>query len=197
MSRVPSIPRVHRLKITLRGSRPPIWRRLEVPSTIRLDWLHEVLQTAFGWENYHMWVFRTDRGEYGEPDPGLGFRAAAGVSLAGVAPAAGARLNYTYDFGDDWEHDILVEAVERAAAVVGYPRCTGGRRAGPSEDSGGIWGYSDLLEVLADTDHPEHAERLDWLGLSSAAEFDPAAFDRAEIDRLLADHAEVLVPAGG
>jgi hypothetical protein len=195
MARVPSIPRVHRLKITLRGSQPPIWRRMEVPSTIRLDWLHEVLQSAFDWENYHMWVFSTDRGEYGEPDPGLGFRAASGVSLAGVAPTAGARLRYTYDFGDDWYHDILVEAVDRAAEGVAYPRCTGGRRAGPPEDSGGIGGYGYLLQILADTDHPEHAERLEWLGLTSAAEFDPAAFDRAELDKLLAGTAEVLVPA--
>ena len=104
------------------------------------------------------------------------------MTLKAVAPRAGARLRYLYDFGDDWEHDLVVDAVGRADPDVSYPRCTGGRRAGPPEDCGGIWGYADLLEILADPQHEEHEERLEWLGLESAEEFDPAAFDLAEIN---------------
>jgi Plasmid pRiA4b ORF-3-like protein len=173
---------VYTIKVTLRGLRPPIWRRLEVPSDIRLDALSTLVQAAFGWAGYHLWVFETERGEYGRPDPELGHRNAATVTLKAVAPRAGARLRYLYDFGDDWEHDLVVEAVGRADPDASYPRCTGGRRAGPPEDCGGIWGYADLLEILADPQHEEHEERLEWLGLESAEEFDPAAFDLAEIN---------------
>lgn len=177
---------VHTIKVGLRGTRPPIWRRLEVPSTVRLDALSTVVQAAFGWHGYHLWVFETSRGEFGLPDAELGHRDAATVTLEAVAPRTGTRLRYLYDFGDDWEHDIVVEAVGRADPDASYPRCTAGRRTGPPEDCGGIWGYADLLEVLADPQHDEHKERLEWLGMDSVEDFDPAAFDLAEINRALA-----------
>jgi hypothetical protein len=174
---------VHTIKIGLRGMRPPVWRRLEVPSGTRLDALSTVIQVAFGWVGYHLWVFETARGEFGVSDPELGHRDAATVTLKAVAPRAGARLRYIYDFGDDWQHDIMVEAVGPADSDACYPRCTAGRRAGPPEDCGGVWGFAELLEILADPQHEEHAERLEWLGVDSAEEFDPAAFDLAEINR--------------
>lgn len=173
---------VHRLKITLRGSKPPIWRRLEVPSGITLAELHEVIQRAFGWESAHLWTFETGAGDYGLPDPELGHRDAAARTLA----EAGDRIRYTYDFGDNWEHDIRVERVEPAEPDVGYPRCLTGRRAGPPEDCGGIWGYDALREILADPAHPEHDDRVEWLGLGSPHDFDPAAFDLDEVNRALA-----------
>ena len=74
-----------------------------------------------------------------------------------------------------------------------YPRCTAGRRAGPPEDSGGIWGYEYLLEVLADPGHAEHQDRLEWLGLDSADGFDPAAFDLAEVNEAVSGLGRVLV----
>jgi Plasmid pRiA4b ORF-3-like protein len=113
--------------------------------------------------------------------------------LRQTAPRAGDRLRYTYDFGDDWEHDILVEAVTAAEPGAAYPRCITGRRACPPEDCGGIWGYEELLEILGDPGHDEHDERLEWLGLDSADEFDPAAFDLAEVNNDLAGLATVLV----
>jgi Plasmid pRiA4b ORF-3-like protein len=159
---------------------------LELASSIRLDALSTAVQTAFGWAGYHLWVFETARGEFGIPDPDLGHRDAATVTLRAVAPRPGARMRYLYDFGDDWQHDITVETVSRVDSDVHYPCCTAGRRAGPPEDCGGVWGYTELLEILADTRHEEHEERLEWLGIDSAAEFDPAAFDLAEINRQLA-----------
>lgn len=186
-------PTVHRLKVSLRGSKPPIWRRLEVPSQITLALLHDVIQDAFGWENYHLWVFTTPAGEFGRPDPELGHRSAAGKKLNGVVRRAGDRVGYTYDFGDDWEHDILVEDVRSAEPGVAYPRCVAGRRACPPEDCGGIWGYEELLAVLADPRHEDHEERLEWLGLSSARDFDPAAFDLDAVNDALSAIAKVLV----
>jgi hypothetical protein len=164
-----------------------------VPSGITLQRLHDVIQAAFDWQDYHLWVFDTALGRYGVADRDLGHRSAGAKKLADVAPVAGSRLGYTYDFGDDWEHDIVVEAVTDAESGVSYPRCLAGRRAGPPEDCGGIWGYQDLLEVLADPAHEEHAERLEWLGLDSADAFDPEAFDLAEINGALSGYARAVV----
>lgn len=183
---------VHRVKVGLRGAKPPIWRRLEVPSEISLDRLHQAVQLAFGWEGYHMWVFETPAGDYGIPDRELGHRGASGVTVDEVAPRAGDRIRYLYDFGDGWEHDLVVEDVLTAEPGVAYPRCLAGRRACPPEDCGGMWGYADLLKILADPDHEEHDERVEWLGLTSASEFDAAAFDRNEVDRALGDMAKIL-----
>ncbi|RMI47506.1 plasmid pRiA4b ORF-3 family protein [Actinomadura harenae] len=183
---VPS-PTVHRIKVSLAGARPPIWRRLEVPSAIRLRDLHLVFQTAFAWENYHMWLFETPAGDFGVPDRELGHRNAAAVRLDKIAPHPRDEFAYVYDFGDDWGHKVLVEAVSPAEPGVAYPRCLTGRRAAPPEDCGGIWGYADLLDVLADPEHENHQDMLEWLNLDSPDDFDPAAFDAAEINRELSE----------
>lgn len=184
---------VHKIKVTLSGSRPPIWRRLEVPSGTTLQRLHQVIQAAFGWEDYHMWVFETSLGRFGVADQELGHRSATTKKLAEVAPLVGSKLGYTYDFGDDWEHDILVEGVADAELGIAYPRCLAGRRAGPPEDCGGIWGYEDLVQILADPTHEDHVERLEWLGLDSAGQFDPDAFDLAGVNTALSGFATVPV----
>jgi hypothetical protein len=150
-------PTVHKVKITLRGSTPPIWRRLEVPSSTTLQHLHRTIQEAFGWESYHLWVFQTPTDEYGVADRELGHRSAASTKLHDIAPRAGDRIRYTYDFGDDWEHDLLVEDVFPAEPGVTYPQCLTGRRACPPEDCGGIWGYQELLEILTDPATPSTA----------------------------------------
>jgi hypothetical protein len=166
---------------------------LEVPSRTTLLRLHDIIQAAFGWEDYHMWVFETPQRRYGVADQELGHRSAATKKLAEVAPLAGTKLGYTYDFGDDWEHDVVVEAVTDAEPGVAYPRCLTGRRAGPPEDCGGIWGYQSLVEILADPRHEGHEERLEWLGLDSAGQFDPDAFEVAGVDTALSGFAAVLV----
>lgn len=184
---------VHTIKVTLHGSRPPIWRRLQVPSTVTLQQLHQVIQAAFGWEDYHMWTFEAGRERYGVADRDLGIRSAAAKRLGEVAPIVSSRLGYTYDFGDNWEHDILVEAIDTAEPGIAYPRCLTGRRACPPEDCGGVWGYDYLIEILADPNHEEHEDRLEWLGLDTADEFDPTAFDLAEVNQALADAQSVLI----
>ena len=178
---------VHTIKVTLAGSQPPIWRRLDVPSAITLDALHRVIQAAFGWEGYHMWVFETSSGRYGVADRELRIGNAWASRLDEVAPRPQVRFGYTYDFGDEWEHDILVEAVSDSEPGITYPRCLTGRRACPPEDCGGVWGYEDLLEILGDPAHEEHQDRLEWLGLDSADRFDPAAFDLAQANAALSD----------
>jgi hypothetical protein len=87
-------------------------------------------------------------------------------------------LIYEYDFGDGWEHEILLEKVLRPDPAVQYPRCLGGARACPPEDCGGAGGYADFLQAISDPDHEEHDEYLDWIG----GEFDPEEFELDEVD---------------
>lgn len=176
---------IYQIKVSLRGARPPIWRRLEVPADVNLARLHELIQVAFDWHDSHLHVFETAYGSFGRPDAELGHRAASRVTLEQVAPAVGDKLRYTYDFGDNWEHDIVVEKVLDRDASVAYPRCVGGRRAAPPEDCGGVWGYAELMEILGDPTHPEHRDRLDWLDLDDPTDFDPARFDAKAVTAAL------------
>jgi hypothetical protein len=173
--------------VGLRGATPPIWRRLEVPADVSLARLHRIIQVAFAWDGSHLHVFQTPYGEFGIADAELGHRAEAPVTLEQVAPTACSAIRYTYDFGDDWEHDVVVEKVLDRDSTVSYPRCTGGRRAAPPEDCGGIWGYADLAQAITDPVHPGHDDMLEWLGLSDAADFDPAEFDAQTVTQALSE----------
>ncbi|NGO73788.1 plasmid pRiA4b ORF-3 family protein [Streptomyces boncukensis] len=171
------------IKVTLADIRPPIWRRLQVPAGLTLARLHLVIQTAMGWEDYHMHLFATPAGDYGRPDSELGHRNEAKVPLHAVAPAAGDKICYTYDFGDGWEHVIEVEKVLPRESDATYPHCLTGRRACPPEDCGGPWGYGELLAALADPKHEQHDELTEWIGGS----FDPDHLDIDDINKQLAD----------
>ena len=175
----------YQLKVSLRGAKPPIWRRLLVPADTTLARLHTMLLAAFDWHGGHLHVFESPYGEFGHADRELGHRADTSVTLEQVAPGAKAKFRYTYDLGDDWVHDILVEKVLDPDPSTSGPRCTGGRRAAPPDDCGGIWGYQELIEILTDPTHPEHDERLDWLGLDDASQFTPDTFDPDEINHRL------------
>ncbi len=146
---------VHRLKVTLRHVKPPVWRRIEVGSAVTLGDLVRVLEAAMGWWGYHLHSFTVAGREYGVPDPDWqpDFIDEADHRLGQVLPVAGSKMRWDYDFGDGWEHDVLVEAIRPAEPGVDYPVCIKGRRACPPEDCGGPWGYSDLLEALADPYH--------------------------------------------
>ncbi len=171
---------VHRLKVTLRGVRPPVWRRVEVVSTTTLHQLSAELEAAMGWFGGHLHAFEVGGTTYQLPDDDeLGWRPTKDerrAVLNKVVPAVKMKMLWEYYFGDGWAHDVLVEAIEPAVAGVEYPRCIAGGRASPPEDCGGPWGYADLLEALADPSHPEHAAMLEW----APPDFDPARFDPDE-----------------
>ena len=174
------------LKLSLRGvSKPPVWRRLLVPADIRLDRLHEAIQTAIGWTDTHLHVFSTRSGDYGIPDPELGYRNERNARLAQFLQQPGDRIHYSYDFGDGWEHDIVLEKRLNSEPGVQMPACLARKGACPPEDCGGPWSYADLKEALADPRHEDHESILDWLGLDTAEGFDPAACDLAEINEAL------------
>jgi Plasmid pRiA4b ORF-3-like protein len=144
---------VHRVKVSLWGAKPPVWRRLEVPSAMPLNLVHAVLQIAFDWHGYHLHVFETVCGEFGSP--GEDYDSAerqdeTTATLAQVAGAERAKAVYSYDFGDDWRHDILVEKIIPAEPGVAYPRCTAGRRDAPPEDIGGIEVFNEQFAEVGD-----------------------------------------------
>jgi hypothetical protein len=174
---------IYQIKVTLRYSKPPIWRRIQVPADVSLARLHRILQVIMGWEDYHLHQFIIDDEYYGEPHPdyevwGPEMRDEQRAELGRLVPEEGLKFLYEYDFGDGWEHKLLVEKILPPEPGVGYPRCLKGKRACPPEDVGGVWGYDGFLEVIRDPDHPEHEEWLEWVG----GEFDPEAFDLEEVN---------------
>ena len=176
--------RVFQLKVTLQNIKPPVWRRVLVDAGSTLDQVHEVIQAAFGWWNYHLHEFEIDGTRYGDPDPdddwGPPTVHERRVRLDTVV-TVGSTFGYLYDFGDGWSHRVTVEKVLPAETGTTVPACIGGRRACPPEDCGGPWGYEHLLEALADPTHPDHRHLTDWLG----APFDPEAFDPADFSQNL------------
>ena len=173
---------IYQLKITLTDVTPPVWRRVLVPAGYTLDRLHRVIQYAMGWQQCHLHCFDIDGVQYGEPDPEgePAVRDELDHRLDKVA-AKGSRFRYTYDFGDWWDHDVLVEDVLAAELDERYPRCVDGARACPPEDVGGVFGYAELLTALADPGHPRHAAMREWLG----RDFDPERFDARSVSTLL------------
>lgn len=167
---------IMQIKINLLGvSKPPVWRRLQLGADTRLDHLHETIIAAFGWQDYHMHVFASGPDEFGMPDPELGFIDERHVSIGELIGDVGGRLRYTYDFGDDWEHEITLEELLDADPEIHYPILLAAKGACPPEDCGGRWGYAELKEILADPGHEQHQEMLDWLGLDDSSAFDPNA----------------------
>jgi hypothetical protein len=170
------------LKVTLRGIRPPIWRRLVVPGAMTLGDLHQAIQAAMGWDGDHLHVFNIAGRAYGDPHTVDDVLSEERLTLASLRKSGVARFTYTYDFGDDWEHIIAIESKTPPVADARYPACVAGKRNCPPEDCGGPWGYQHLLAVIADPAHPEHKDQLEWLG----EDFDPEDFAVAVADATLA-----------
>jgi hypothetical protein len=173
---------IYQLKISLADVSPPVWRRVLVPGGYTLDRLHRVIQYAMGWQNCHLHCFDVEGVQYGEPDPDgeLAVRDELEHRIDSVA-VKGTRFVYTYDFGDWWEHDVLVEDVVAAEPDERYPWCVDGARACPPEDVGGGFGYGELLTALANPVHARHAAMREWLG----RDFDPEDFDPGRASTLL------------
>lgn len=178
---------IYQLKILLKGSKPPIWRRVLVPNDIRLDKLHEVIQESMGWFNYHLHhfydggkyyqiPFDEDDGFWGEPP--LDERE---YKLYQLLKEEKQKLSYEYDFGDGWEHTITLEKVLPFDSDKKLPLCVKGKRACPPEDCGGIWGYEHLQEVISDPNNEEYEDMIEWLGEG----FDSEYLDIEEVNELL------------
>jgi len=167
---------VSQLKVTLVSSQPAIWRRVQVESTVTLQRLHRILQVVMGWTDSHMHGFRL-------PEPGqrgARWRLRPIESADEKTTRVGDLLRqpkdwliYEYDFGDGWEHAIVLEEIVPRASPARYPMVLAGRGACPPEDVGGLPGYQHFLEAIKDPKHPDHEDMVEWGG----EDFDPAAFD--------------------
>lgn len=203
---------VHTLKIALKGSAPPIWRKVAVPSNYTLGDLHIVIQIVMGWSGGHLHQFiwrapKTKPTPKGLPrdvqrimsglaqlgqdpdryisDPAFELEETENenkITLSQLAPEVKNKFIYEYDFGDSWEHEITVLEIGSPQEGVRYPTCLDGKLACPPDDCGGLWGYYELQEILKDKNHPEHEERLEWLG----DDFDPEKFDIQAVNKDLA-----------
>ncbi len=177
---------LYQLKITLKWSKPPIWRRVVVRADMPLDRLHGLIQITMGWTNSHLHQFIVGRTFYGKPDPECADMGSETLNekrytVADLAPAAKKKFIYEYDFGDGWQHEVVVEKVLPPDPAFKHPVCLAGANARPPEDCGGIGGYYNLLEIMADPKHPEHADMKDWVG----GELNAARFDLNAVNAVL------------
>jgi len=172
---------VYQIKVTLMGSEPPIWRRVQVTSDTSLQKLHRILQAVMGWSNSHLHQFIIGGKYFAEPDPEYDPEVENEklMRLSQVFSGVNDKSIYEYDFGDNWEHEILIEKVLPVDEEIHYPVCLAGQRACPPEDCGGIQGYIRFLEAIQKNSHPEHDEMLEWVGGS----FDPEDFNLNEINQ--------------
>lgn len=177
---------VYQLKITLLDTKPLIWRRIQVKDCT-LDKLHEHIQTAMGWTNSHLHHFRVEEQLYGDPElmqenfEDMDYKDSTATKLSEIVPRTAKRFRflYEYDFGDSWQHEVLLEGVLGAEPKAKYPLCLDGTRACPPEDCGGVWGYTDFVAAIQNPEDERHEELLEWVGGS----FDPEKFDPAKATR--------------
>lgn len=171
---------IARIRISLLDTEPEIWRRVDVPLEASLKMLHDIIQGAMGWRDYHLWEFEAGDRRYGLPDPEWpedGLAAAKGTKLETLIDRGVDRFLYTYDMGDNWEHLLTVEAVGDGQPNVKYPRHVDGERRAPPKDVGGTPGFETFLEAIAHPGHPEHKEATDWHFGCYGAAFEPASFE--------------------
>jgi hypothetical protein len=140
-----------------------------------------------GWEGGHLFQYRVGKTFYGEPvgDDFVDMRDESKYRLADILPKEKSKAIFEYDFGDSWEHELVVEKILEPEAGVKYPRCTAGKMACPPEDSGGVWGYAELVKALKDPEHPEHETYVEWLDLESGEDFDPTDFSIEDVNKRL------------
>lgn len=176
---------VYRFKIVLQDTDPVIWRRIETKD-VTLEKLHELIQTAMGWTNSHLHQFEIADVRYTDPRfmtgdfDNFGALDYSGIRISDLVARHGSklRMGYEYDFGDGWQHEVILEKVMPREPGAKYPRCIDGERACPPEDVGGVYGFADYVEAITNPNHSEYGELLAWNG-----PFDPAQFDAAKATR--------------
>jgi hypothetical protein len=178
---------IFQIQIALKGFNPKIWRRILIPSDTLLSKFHLIIQITMGWTNSHLHQFIKNRTFYtvrmrgddlwGEMN-NVDYKK---MKISDLLKTEKEKIVYEYDFGDSWEHDIILEKILPRDPTLKYPICLTGKMNCPPEDCGGIWGYSDMLEVLKDPEHEEYESYIEWLG----DEFDPEYFDKNKINKLL------------
>ncbi len=176
---------IYQIQIALRGFKPKIWRRVLIPSDLLLSDFHYVIQAVMGWTNSHLHQFVQYGIFYSEPSEGMwddmDTEDYTDIRVSDLLGQEKDTLIYEYDFGDSWEHQIVLEKILPEAIEIQLPVCLKGKMNCPTEDSGGVWGYTEMLEILKQPEHEEYEDYIEWLG----DEFDPGYFDKDEVNQLL------------
>ena len=179
---------IYQFKLSMKGIIPQIWRRIQVPENYTFLDLHRAIRVAMSWEDYHLHEFEVRNPELGALEK-IGTEDEDHENFCELfVPEDEARISkyftlenkdalYRYDFGDNWEVKIRLEKILSRKEGVKYPVCTAGKRAAVPEDSGGIWGYENMLEILKDPEHEEYEDTVEWLG----EDFDPEYFDPKDV----------------
>lgn len=184
----------YQLKVTLQGIRPPIWRRLLLPSDATFWELHIAIQDSFGWGDYHLHQFfdgsprdrNSRRIAIPHPDDEMYMDLVepydeSVTKLAEIFSDTQQKVYYEYDFGDGWMHEIILEKKVLFTPEEAYPQVLAGKRACPWEDSGGPWGYQEKIEILHDKNHEYYEEIAEWVGIDDISELDLEYFDPEEV----------------
>ena len=178
---------IARLRISLSDTDPEIWRIVDVPVEASLKMIHDVIQAAMGWQDYHLWEFEAGERRYGLPDrewPDV--TAAKNTKLMTLIDRGTRQLDYTYDMGDNWHHTIVIEAVGPGQPDTKYPRYIDGARRCPPEDSGGTPGFENFLDAIADPKHDDHAELIEWYAGCYGGTYHPETIDELVTKRRVA-----------
>jgi hypothetical protein len=178
---------IARLRISLNDIEPAIWRAVEMPVTGSLKMLHDVIQAAMGWQDYHLWHFEAGDRRYGMPNPNWPdhtVAAARNLKLGALIDREVCQLTYTYDMGDDWRHTVVVEEVGLGEHETKYPHFVAGEQRCPPEDVGGHLGFELFLAAMRDPAHEEHQQLRQWYG---------STFDPHDIDELTAKRAVAAI----
>ncbi|MCX6325067.1 MAG: plasmid pRiA4b ORF-3 family protein [Bacteroidia bacterium] len=177
----------YQIQIALTRFKPKIWRRLLIPSNLLLSDFHMIIQVSMGWGNSHLHQFIKDQTFYTERIPGddtwgemnnVDYKK---IKISDVLKKEKEKIIYEYDFGDGWVHDVLLEKILPGNEKMIFLICLEGKMACPPEDCGGVWGYSDMLEILKQPKHEEYDNIIEWLG----EEFDPEHFDKEAVNIIL------------
>ncbi|KIL96922.1 TnpR protein [Paramagnetospirillum magnetotacticum MS-1] len=182
---------IARIRIELQDIEPKIWRRVDVPLSTSLMGLHDIIQVAMGWQDEHLFDFRVGDKIYSEPYPDDDMYErktynAKSIRLKTLVERGVGQFLYTYDFGDNWQHDIVIEGVRDGEAEIDYPVFVDGARRCPPDDVGGAPGFMDFLEAMLNPTHEEHRRMIEWYGKS----FDPLDINEAHVRRVLSWFAD-------
>jgi hypothetical protein len=170
--------KIYHLHIGLDGTTPLVWREVLVPGTFTLEALHSVFQLVMGWQMSHLYDFEIAGARYSEPDEFDDIPTKPVTKSLAAAIGDEKSFAYNYDFGDGWRHIVEVKAI-LPRDEFNYPLCIGGGKACPPEDCGGLPGFEEFKEQIANTKDPEHRRMLIWVG----GYFDPKSFDANRINR--------------
>jgi hypothetical protein len=181
--------KIYQIQIALKEFKPKIWRRILIPSNLLLSDFHKIIQTTMGWTNSHLHQFikngtfytrkMVDDDLWDEMD-NFDYKK---MKILDLLKKEKEKITYEYDFGDSWEHDIILEKILPVDTKLKYPICLTGKRNCPPEDCGGVWGYAEMLKILKQPDHEEYERYIDWLD----EEFDPEYFDIEIVNIMLKD----------